>query len=553
MADAFDAARFPDRLNLGCGYDRREGYLNVDINDFHSPDLVADVTNLHMLPAGTYREIVAQDVLEHLPRTETVQALREWNRLLAIGGTLELRIPSVLDVALLLRAPENQSVEMQEKLIQCLFGTQAYSEDTHLTTFTEPLLRHYLDEAGFAVVNWVLRDTWLFEVEAEKVAEAEQVAPVDDSGPAPAPSEVKSVAAPGEGQPDRSGLRELIDSGVAPPAPVHRGPLGQAVRGGLLLMGRPNAVHQIEVDRELLGRLEGLEHRTREISEWLLVTSNRSDATAGRLMELEREFRQALQDLDQRSQQLEQRQARTAELVPGGGPLYNDEGSFRLERFDAGVGGSVVGFRNGAHADTAGRLYLSFEDYFRGSEDEIRDRQRAYLRLLEDRGRILDVGCGRGEFLELMREAGIEATGVDIDPAMIEHCRGKGLENAEIGDAADYVADLPDQSLGAIFAAQVIEHLPYPELVRFLRTAREKLTPGGLLVVETVNPHAPQGLKNFWLDPTHRHPLFPETVVALCGLTGFAGAYIWYPQGSGDPDRDRIQQVDYAVVAQTAG
>ena len=154
MTDAFDPALFPDRLNLGCGYDIRAGYLNVDVNDFHSPDLVADVTNLHMLPAGRYREILAQDVLEHLPRTATVDVLREWNRLLTVGGTVHLRVPSVLDLSLLLRAPENQSVEMQEKLIQCLFGTQAYSEDTHLTTFTEPLLRHYLDEAGFAVVTW---------------------------------------------------------------------------------------------------------------------------------------------------------------------------------------------------------------------------------------------------------------------------------------------------------------------------------------------------------------------------------------------------------------
>ena len=71
-------------------------------------------------------------------------------------------------------------------------------------------------------------------------------------------------------------------------------------------------------------------------------------------------------------------------------------------------------------------------------------------------------------------------------------------------------------------------------------------------MVETVKPHAPQALKNFWIDPTHRHPLFPETVIALSGLTGFAGAYVWHPQGSGDPDRDRIQQPDYAVVAETS-
>jgi predicted SAM-dependent methyltransferase len=169
MADPIDLAQYPDRLNLGCGYDHREGYLNVDIHEFHSPDLVADVTNLHMLPSEGYREIIAQDVLEHLPRTSTVGVLREWNRVLSVGGVLHLRVPSVIDLVALLQAPENQSVEMQEKFIQCLFGTQAYTEDTHFTTFTEPLLRHYLDITGFAVIGWGMRDEWLFEVDAEKL------------------------------------------------------------------------------------------------------------------------------------------------------------------------------------------------------------------------------------------------------------------------------------------------------------------------------------------------------------------------------------------------
>jgi predicted SAM-dependent methyltransferase len=543
MTDVFDPALFPDRLNLGCGYDHRDGYLNVDINDFHSPDLVGDVTNLDMLPAGRYREILAQDVLEHLPRTSTVGVLREWNRLLTVGGTLHLRLPSVLDLSLLLRAPENQSVEMQEKLIQCLFGTQAYSEDTHLTTFTEPLLRHYLDEAGFAVVKWGLRDQWLFEVEAEKLRSVDASAetpPVDGAVRA----DVK------EPQPTSVPLRELIQAGVNPPLQAEAGMVKRTTRQALLQMGRPNAVHQQRVDMELLHRLEEVEHRQRELSEWLLVTSNRGDETAGRAIGLER----ALEELVERSSELEERLVRTIGLAPGDSPLYGD-GAFRLERFDAGLGGTVVGFRQRAGAESSERserLYLYFEDYFRGSEEEIRERQRAYLPLLQGRDRILDVGCGRGEFLELMREAGIRAEGVDLDPGMVEHCREKGLENVHVGDAAGYLESLEDQSLGAVFAAQLIEHLPYAELLRFLRAARHKLQPGGLLVVETVNPHAPQALKNFWIDPTHRHPLFPETVIALSGLTGFAGAYVWHPQGSGDPDRDRIQQPDYAVVAETS-
>jgi predicted SAM-dependent methyltransferase len=166
----FDPATAPKRLNLGCGYDHREGFLNVDLHEFHNPDLLADVTKLDMLPDGIYEEIIAQDVLEHLPRTETVNVLREWSRLLKVGGRLHLRVPSVIDLAELMKKPEHQNIAQQELFVQCLFGTQAYTEDTHYTTFTEPLLRHYLAEAQLAPGTWGMRDEWLFEVDAIRIA-----------------------------------------------------------------------------------------------------------------------------------------------------------------------------------------------------------------------------------------------------------------------------------------------------------------------------------------------------------------------------------------------
>ena len=169
MTEPFDPTRYPDKLNLGCGWDHREDYLNVDIHAFHKPDLVADVTKLEMLPSGAYSEVIAQDVLEHLPRQSTVEVLRGWSRLLRPGGTLHLRVPSVIDLAELMKRPENQTIEQQELLIQCLFGTQAYTEDCHYTTFTEPVLRHYLAQAGLVVETWGMRDEWLFEVDARKL------------------------------------------------------------------------------------------------------------------------------------------------------------------------------------------------------------------------------------------------------------------------------------------------------------------------------------------------------------------------------------------------
>jgi SAM-dependent methyltransferase len=268
------------------------------------------------------------------------------------------------------------------------------------------------------------------------------------------------------------------------------------------------------------------------LGEWLRETSARGDEVAGRLEANITDQASAVADLHR--------------LIPDNVPLYAD--GLKLETFDVSLGGTVVGFREGG--DDAGEaVYVGFEDFFRGREEAIRERQRAYLPLLQGLGSVLDIGCGRGELLELLRDSGIDAIGVDLDPAMVEHCRAKGLQRVEVGDAAEYLEGLPDGSLGAVFAAQLIEHLPYSELLRFLRNAVAKLVPGGVAILETVNPHAPQALKHFWIDPTHQHPLFPETVLALCKLTGFASAFVWYPQGSGDPGRDRTGQPDYAVVA----
>ena len=283
-------------------------------------------------------------------------------------------------------------------------------------------------------------------------------------------------------------------------------------------------------------RLTELGRELENLRWWLQQTSNRSDETAGRL-----EGALADHAADQ---------ARLARLVPADVRL-DHPGGLQLETFDIEKVGRVVGFRDDG-LDEGERLYVGFEDWFRGSESAIADRQRAYLPLVRDQGPVVDVGCGRGEFLGLLREAGVPAVGVDIDPAMVHRARDHGFEVHE-GDAAAYLEGRDGGSLGAVFAAQVIEHLPYEELVRFLRAARGALAPGGILIMETVNPHAPQALKHFWIDPTHQHPLFPEVVVGFCRLTGFAEAYFWYPHGTGDPDRDRVDQLDYAVVARTAG
>jgi predicted SAM-dependent methyltransferase len=166
---------FPKRLNLGCGFDRREGYLNVDLHDFHAPDLAADITNLEMLPSGAFEEVLAQDVLEHLPRGKIAATLTEWHRLLKTGGVLSLRVPNLAALPGLFTARERQSLDDQNTLVQCVYGTQAYEGDYHLAGFTPRLLTAILATVGFGEISITDRDGWLMEVRAVKGAT--QIAP----------------------------------------------------------------------------------------------------------------------------------------------------------------------------------------------------------------------------------------------------------------------------------------------------------------------------------------------------------------------------------------
>src|SRR5262245_37442882 len=161
---------YPRRLNLGCGYDHRPGYLNVDNLARHEPDVLADVRDLSALPSDWFAEILAHDVLEHLPRADTAPALREWTRVLRKGGTLSLRVPSFLHLAEVLLCGDYQSPGFHAGIIQCAHGTQAYDGDFHLTSFTPLLLQQVLHEVDLVPQTAKLLDGWMLEVVSEKGA-----------------------------------------------------------------------------------------------------------------------------------------------------------------------------------------------------------------------------------------------------------------------------------------------------------------------------------------------------------------------------------------------
>ncbi len=170
--------------------------------------------------------------------------------------------------------------------------------------------------------------------------------------------------------------------------------------------------------------------------------------------------------------------------------------------------------------------WLRFSDRFRGSEDYVRGQQRLYAQRFAVLDNVLDIGCGRGELLETFRDAGIPARGVELSAELTAICRSKGLDATE-ADLYEYLAGLPDRSLGGIVCSQVVEHLPRPGVPALVRLAAAKLRRGGLLAIETPNPECLAIFaSHFYIDPTHRHPLPPALMSFYYEEAGFVNIEI---------------------------
>lgn len=190
-----------------------------------------------------------------------------------------------------------------------------------------------------------------------------------------------------------------------------------------------------------------------------------------------------------------------------------------------------------SHSELDSFKYVGFEDRFRGSQEEIRDRLIDYLPVFAGASNVLDIGCGRGELLDLFRGAGIGARGIDTNEGMVQICRERGL-TAERADALTYLDGLPDQSLDGLIAIQVVEHLEPPYLTRVIELAFHKLKPGAPMVLETLNPACWVAFFESYLrDITHRWPLHPETLHYLVQASGFASVTVQYRAPVAETDR----------------
>lgn len=165
--------------------------------------------------------------------------------------------------------------------------------------------------------------------------------------------------------------------------------------------------------------------------------------------------------------------------------------------------------------------YYQFEEKYRGSWELIRERQQKYVRFFAPGESVLDIGCGRGEFVSLMVEHGVNVSGIDLDRFMLSVAEEKGLP-VQQADAHEYLQHVPDRSLDGIFMSHVVEHIPTNLMVSLLDQCFRKLRYGGRIILETPNPLSLLIFSNsFYMDPTHQKPIHPETLKFMLNQVGF--------------------------------
>jgi 2-polyprenyl-3-methyl-5-hydroxy-6-metoxy-1,4-benzoquinol methylase len=194
--------------------------------------------------------------------------------------------------------------------------------------------------------------------------------------------------------------------------------------------------------------------------------------------------------------------------------------------------------------------YVGFEDQFRGAPAEIAARQREYVEIFAAASDVLDIGCGRGEFLLLLKERGVRARGIDVNDSMVEVCVQKGLD-ASKADALEYLRAQPPGALGGLLAAQVVEHLDPAYLTNLLDAAYAALRPGAPIVLETINPACWFAFfESYVRDITHVRPLHPDTLKFLLQASGFGGVEIRYQAPY--PEHHKLQRVAPAALGDAA-
>lgn len=354
--------------------------------------------------------------------------------------------------------------------------------------------------------------------------------------------------------------RQRADMGTTLPDDAR----AKALKAGLLRVFELITTRQIEFNNEVVkalsAALDAGEHRSRQADDRQAAALDRVaarlDAIERRLTELSRE-----------------RDAEAARLT---GEIAHHWEEFlahrrRVDRFlesasgTADTGGAPAPAVAEAADHKLDSFFAAFADRFRGDPELIRKRLETHLPLVMPLAGgpapVLDIGSGRGEWLELLRASGVPAYGVDTNADVVDACRQAGLD-ARCEDGLAHLQSLDDGALGAVTLFHVVEHVPLATLIQLIDAALGALAPGGLLLMETPNPlNLTVGAAGFWLDPSHERPIHPELLHFATLQRGFSEAQVipLHPDTEGAVARsgdlaDHVNEMlhgpqDYAVAA----
>ncbi len=288
-------------------------------------------------------------------------------------------------------------------------------------------------------------------------------------------------------------------------------------------------------------RLPATIHRRRQFEEYAL---SQQELMASHINQLSKASVQATKPFLEELAHLSREQRRFAELqhqqvvglfreqrkIIQSLEKLRDEIKPRLEKLQA----TQASGENGRAATDAGKLdelFAAFTEQFRGKREDIKEGLRHYLPLLKGAhlvDGIVDLGCGRGEWLELLKEEGLQALGVESNPIMVEQVRSRGLEVVE-GDLLAYLRTRPSESFNVVTGFHLVEHLPFESLIELVDETMRTLRPGGIVIYESPNPkNLTVAACNFYADPGHKKPIFPETIEFILRHNGFEDVQLQY-------------------------
>jgi O-antigen chain-terminating methyltransferase len=298
----------------------------------------------------------------------------------------------------------------------------------------------------------------------------------------------------------------------------------------------------------ILASLEAVE-RSREA---LAARERRMDAAMAQMRAEHEELRTAVAVLRQSTHDLVRERSRQGERSGQSGRSGQggqSERSGQSEQRGRGEQGGTSA-PGETSSEALSHKYVGFEDLFRGNADDIARRQAAYVDIFADASDVLDIGCGRGEFLALLEARGVRARGIDVNESMVEVCLQQGLDAAK-ADALAYLQAQPPGTLGGLIAAQVVEHLEPSYLTALLDAAYTALRPGAPIVLETINPACWFAFfESYVRDITHVRPLHPDTLKFLLQASGFSGVEVRYQAPY--PEHDKLQRVAASALGDAA-